>query len=189
MGSPDVIQYQKALRRLFNCIFDPPLPQEADWDPFLETYEISSPQFDYAVGPFTDDRVEFDDEYEDLMDEHSRLFRLLTDTHNHNIQDLHLVRPLKFKEMRIHNHNPRALIVIDLVRKKSSKHILGSIINASFIGKVGILVAWDEDRLFTMKQQLDYIQHLYDMKIFGYKPRNLLIFDHNQLLEILNYCH
>jgi hypothetical protein len=189
MGSPDVIQYQKALRRLFNTVFDPPLPQEADWDPFLEDYEISSPQFDYAVGPFAKRKVVFDDEYEELMEEHDRLFRLLIDTHNHNIQDQHLLRPLKFKEVRFHNQNARALILIDIVRKKNQNHILGSIINASLLGKVGIMVAWDEERFDAIKQQMDYVQYLYKMKLFGYKPRNLMIFDHNQLLEILNYCH
>jgi hypothetical protein len=162
---------------------------EADWDPFLEHYEVSCPQFDYAVGPFAERKVVFDDEYDEIMEDHGRLFRLLIDTHNHNVQDLHLVRPLKFKEVRLHNQNARALILIDLVRKKSSKHVLGSIINASLLGKVAIMVAWDETRFESLKQQLDYIQHLYKMRLFGYKPRNLLIFEHNQLLEILNYCH
>ena len=189
MASPDIIQYQRALRRLFNEVFIPPIPQEPDWDPFSDLYDIHSPIFDYAVGPFAEDRVVFDDEYEDLMDEHSRLFRLLIDTHNHNIQDQHLQRPLKFKEVKLHNQNARALILIEIQRKKSGKHILGSMINASLLGKIAILVAWDEDRFSAMKEQLDYIGYLYKRKLFGYKLRNLLIFDHKQLLEILNYCH
>ena len=189
MGSPDVIQYQRALTRLFNGVFVPHLPLEADWAPFMDASDIQSPQFDYAVGPFAEDNVVFEDEYEDLMDEHGRLFRLLIDTHNHNTQGHHLVRPLKFKQVRIHNENPRALIVIDIQRKKSPMHILGSMINASLLGKVAVMVAWDDEKFIAMKEQLDYIGYLYKLKIFGYKPRNLLIFDHKQLLEILNYCH
>jgi hypothetical protein len=188
MGSPDTIQYQKALMRLFDGIFHEDVPQLADWGPFKRTPEVISPQFDYAVGPFAERKLVFDDEYDELMDENERLFNLLLDTHNHNTQELYFTKPLKFREVKLHNQNARALILVKIQRKISPDRILGSMLNTSLLGKVGIMVAWDDDKFDAVKDQLDYLGYLYRKKVFGYKPRNLLVFQRNQLLEILNYC-
>lgn len=189
MPSPEVVHYQNALTRLFNGIFIPPIPLQPEWDPFADISDIHSPHLDYAVGPFAKGDLRFDDEYDDLMDNYSRLFRLLIDTYNNNIRDQHLLRPLDFIEVKYHNQNARALITIEIENTTTRKHIIGGIINASTLGRIGIMVAWNEESFITMKQQLNYIRFLNKKKLFRYKPANLIILNRNQLLEILNYCH
>jgi len=46
------------------------------------------------------------------------------------------------------NKNPRCFIVIEVENKNSRKHRLGSLVNASALGKTGIIVA-SSDRVFT----------------------------------------
>ena len=85
------------------------------------------------------------------------------------------------------NQNPRCLIIFEFEKKtRDLKHIIGSIANASFLGKIGVLVVSDEIYTRVMKL-LDYIDFCEYVKKINQKIfRNIIIIKYSDLKRILS---
>lgn len=84
------------------------------------------------------------------------------------------------------NENPRCLFIFEFEKKtKDLKHIIGSIANASFLGKIGVLVVSDEIYTKVMKL-LDYIDFCEYVKKINQKIfRNIIITKYSDLMGVL----
>jgi len=100
---------------------------------------IYSPTWDVAVGPFSFQEGSLNDVYAGLakLDEIDQFVeglqrRSLGTGYNTALLDL--------------NQNPRCFIALEVesTTARDIKHLLGSIINCSFLGKIGIVVVFDE---------------------------------------------
>lgn len=74
------------------------------------------------------------------------------------------------------NSNPRCFIAIECEDKNSRKHMLGSIINASALGKIGILIGMSDASYRTLIRLREYMRFLSEQKddVINY-PKNSVI--------------
>jgi len=168
------------------------VPIERNWRSRIKgTY---SPEVDIAVGPFairSGNRLikEFDDlvqTSEDLIDSyvhHSeenrsrfRWLRLGRLPKNHN----------SFLSNNASNANARCFMAIEIESKYTSlKHKLGSAINASALGRVGILVALDERVLGAFFRLSAYLDFLDEVKKPSFNTNNTIIVTKEQFNDTL----
>lgn len=96
-----------------------------DWLKF--DTNLYAPRPDIGVGPFNVYPGQNTREIEDAFEEHSDFFDSL------NVEAPSL------------NGNPRCLIAIEIENSNRAKHMIGNILNASILGKVGIVTAFKEE--------------------------------------------
>lgn len=89
-----------------------------------------------------------------------------------------------FKELSP-NPNPRCLIAIEVVFSGSSKHMLGDIINASALGKYGIVVG-SEDKVTALRRNLEYLKILEEVGKPHFRADNLIVLRVDELSTVLD---
>jgi len=110
--------------------------EAADW---LNFGDIYAPRPDVAVGPFNIEEGRNTSEIEDLFSQHRNFFDRL------RIADSSL------------NLNPRCLIAIEIENSNKGKHMMGNIINASLLGKVGIIVTVRDEFYRAANNMCNYL--------------------------------
>jgi len=171
-------RYQKATTNLLKIIFGEP-EVEDEWnvaknsqDDF--TRRLYCPRIDIAVGPFNITR--------DVENGTNRI----NETHQMFHEFVEGLRRISETYLEEYNENPRCFLAIEIEKKGSRKHMIGDIINASSLGKIGIIIPWDDKSLkafIRIKQYLDFIK---TVKKTSHAPKNLLIIkkdDFKQFLE------
>ena len=83
------------------------------------------------------------------------------------------------------NANPRCFLAIECENKTSTKHRLGSLINASAIGKVGILVALNPKVYRSYDRILSYLEFLQQNKKQNEMQNNFLVIQWENFEAIL----
>jgi len=86
------------------------------------------------------------------------------------------------------NHNPRCFIAIEVENRSSIKHRLGSMLNASFMGKIGIIVAQNERVLESFRRLLTYLCIISKSKLKKTRiliPKNIIIIREQDFKEEL----
>jgi hypothetical protein len=83
------------------------------------------------------------------------------------------------------NNNPRCFLAIELENNTSTKHRLGSLINAGSIGKVGIIVTLNEKTYRSYNRILQYLDFIIEHKK-GALPTNIIVVRLNEFVTILN---
>ena len=91
--------------------------------------------------------------------------------------------PIKFSPDS--NNNPRCFIAIELENKTTRKHRLGSLINAAALGKIAIIVTANESVLKSFKKLLNYLIYLNEIKKIGWAPRNIILINADDFIEVL----
>lgn len=112
--------------------------------------EFYNPRSDFVVRPFNLDLDIDRSEFVAAFDRHASLFEVLRAKSFHGNQ-------VNFA----FNQNPRYFVAVEDETKKVRKHMLGSIINASVLGKIGVVSAADADAydvLCKMKRYFEFIQ-------------------------------
>ncbi len=90
---------------------------------------------------------------------------------------------VKFNEHNL-NPNPRYLIALEAGGSGNMKHLLGDIVNASILGKIGIVVGTNKKMVDSYKRIIEYLNFAYDV------GKNKQHFDNVVILEqtpFLNY--
>lgn len=84
------------------------------------------------------------------------------------------------------NENPRCFLVVEIENETDPKWLLGTIVNSSALGKVGIVIAWNPRvfrSLLRIVKYLEYIESVGKAKYSGF-VRNVLIVKKEDFFEV-----
>jgi len=161
---------------------------ERSWYPFKgQRAPFYSPITDIAIGPFATEN-QFISEYNRLERKISDLLEKLKSNFHDNY---HRYGP----NPRVHNYilssfegneNARCFISFEIESKSMTrKHKMGSIINATALGRVGVLVGMDEYTVEVMIKILEYLKFLESVGKPTFKAGNIFILTKKQIIDIL----
>ena len=149
--------------------------ESGDW--LQHNTNLYVPRIDFAVKPFNTDRNrELNIEnIRTSYDTRNRLINMLVqkDTSNAHAFDSN------------QNMNPRCFLAIEIENKTSRKHRLGSIINASALAKVGIILGEKEEVKTSLINLRNYLGKLNEYQKNNVAVHNTVILTKDEFLEIL----
>jgi hypothetical protein len=153
------------------------------WRPFRgEGVGMYAPVVDVAVGPFAIEK-RYIDEYSRLLDRTRAFIESLIERHNSNLQGLET--PTGFEAVRNFNGNSRCLLCIEIEESGGRKHCLGNLVNASALGRIGILVSRQASVMRTFVRQRAYLHFLADVQKNTFRTENALVLSEEQFDECL----
>lgn len=166
---------------------------QTEWRAVKEIKGIYVPRVDIAVGPFaTEQGVSMEYEYDLLTSKSTALLNLLLTHHNNNVQNYLqmdeqiLDRSLMLRNiasLRHHNRNARCFLAIEIENEVSRKHLLGGAVNASALGRIGIVVGWTESKVNALVRLLAYWNYLGSVEKNTFEASNLLLLSRDQLRD------
>jgi hypothetical protein len=172
--------YQENVRRSLDQIYR---EVEVQWQPFRGRGRGSyAPVVDVAVGPFAIERT-YVDEYTLLLDRTRTFIETLIQKHNENTAGLET--PSAFEVVRTANENARCLLCIEIEESGSRKHCLGNLVNASALGRIGILVARSSEMMRVFVRQRAYLHFLTEVRKNSFRTDNALVLTETQFNECL----
>lgn len=165
-----------------------------EWPAFVGNKHSYSPKVDIAVGPYsTVPGHTLEREYNDLVHSekmHNLLYSIYI-AHIENIRSaeipedrFELVIP-DFDHIIMKNQNARCLLAIEIENTSSKKHIMGSLVNAASLGRVGIGVAYTDSVKRTFIRILNYMAFLRRVEKNTYDTTNFLIVTKDQFEAVL----
>jgi hypothetical protein len=144
---------------------------------------IYSPQPDISIGPYSFERdVNLSARYNSLYAKHRDFFNQCKKYHKENCITIH--RNCRTKFDINYNFNPRCFLAIEIERSGSLKHLLGDLVNAASLGKIGIVVAWDDVVLRKFIRILEYFAFLRERKHLPFVSTNLLLLTSSQIRQL-----
>lgn len=169
---------------------------KAPWPAFCgQRRRIYSPQVDIAVGPFAIEK-RYEDEYDRMVNSYHWLIDTWIDMFRQNWQHVIAGRywrvspdsPSGYRDFIEPgaNRNARCFIAIEVENRNSRKHLLGSIINAGALGRVGILVAWQEEVLRAAIRMREYFDFLQEAEKRAFNMSDVIVLSSNQLADSLD---
>ena len=146
---------------------------------------------DIALGPFSTTRggnkIE---EFNNILNDNLKIKNFLNSIyryHKLNIETLGIDLTVpSLDDIKSSNLNARCLMAFEIENKNSRKHIMGSIVNASSLGRIAIGVAYKESVTKVFIRILNYLSFLESVDKTSYNTTNFLIITKEQLLSILN---
>ena len=142
--------------------------------------KIYLPRPDLAVGPFSLDPgvCNYKETFSDNNDFFEKLFKVSRFSGKaNNFED--------FKNNT--NKNPRCLIAIEIEASGTTKHRLGDMVNASLLGKVGVIIPLTEKIRNSFLRIANFFHHA---ECAGKMPpgvlKNILIIEHDKFEEVLD---
>jgi len=138
--------------------------------------ELYSPRVDVAVGPFNiDANIDYNNNrIQETYEKYKRFFQLIRSNSDRPNTDL------------VPNQNPRCFLVIEVESKNSRKHRLGSMVNASALGKIGVIVALNEKVFNSLVKIRKYLEYLERVQKPGRAPANILVITMEDFLARLH---
>jgi hypothetical protein len=181
--------YQKGLFTELKKIF--PIT-EYEWRAFKTGDKHKyGPRVDIAIGPFNDEDApeNLTYRYNELVHT-ERTKRFLKKAYDFHIQNLDSkiyseVNHPSFLEVIERNQNARCLISIEIENKNSRKHIMGSVVNAASLGRVGIGIGFTKDVTSTFLRIINYLSFLKNVEKNGYDTCNFLVLTIDQMNSII----
>ncbi|EAQ39281.1 hypothetical protein [Dokdonia sp. MED134] len=163
----------------------------SEWRSFRGINYQYSPRVDIAVGPFSvapgRNRTA---EYNEIITRPviNNFLRSIYDTHIENIGEewLNEINIPEFDFLIRKNQNARCLMSIEIENSSTKKHIMGSMINAASLGRVGIGIAYNDSVLRTFIRMLNYMGFLKRVEKNAYDTTNFLIVTKEQFRDIVN---
>ena len=174
-------QYQHKIKRELERIYN---EQEVavQWYPFRgEGPRQYCPIVDVAVGPFATER-RYEAQYAQLLENTRTFVELLIEKHNRNVED---PEKTSFEAITYFNENARCLLCIEVEETGTRKHCLGDLVNASALGRIGLLVARSQKVLRIFVRQRVYLRYLADVGKNTFKTNNALVLTEQQLDDCL----
>lgn len=160
------------LKTIFRDEHNRPLVKP-QWRPFAgQGRAIYQPAVDVAVGPFAV-IAQYGDIYDQMVDDNSNLIKEWVGLFRQNWgtclgQHYWVTQPDSLSNhIAFHsdsgkaNTNARCFIALEFENENSRKHLMGSIVNAGALGRIGILVAEQEEVLraaIRMRAYFDYLK-------------------------------
>jgi len=143
------------------------------------TRALYCPRIDIAVGPFNIDR--------NLWRNNSRILDAYQ-TNRNLINAIKAESDVPNQALEL-NENPRCFLAFEIENRTGAKHRIGSIMNASAIGTLGIIVTNTEadfDRVIKIRE---YLEFLVSVGKTRYNPKNVLTILADDLFRVLNQFH
>lgn len=180
-----VREYQTQLKEKLSAVF-PALPVEIEWAAMTDERTIYSPRLDAAVGPFATHDMCIA-EYDQLVNRFEPLLNNLFEVHRANLRahgqpDNHF----DFQRLCSRNSNARCFLAFEIENAVSRKHLMGGAINASALGRIGLAIAWNEEKLRAFVRMRSYLLFLAEVGKNTFDPSNLLILSKEQVMEALD---
>jgi hypothetical protein len=144
------------------------------------------PVIDVAVGPFATHQRHVRDYDRLTRDYEGFLFRILS-AHAQNLNDFGSIYPAQtFYDLCSGNRNARCFLAIEIEKGNPDlKYLMGSMINASALGRIGILVAWNPYRLRSLLRVRENFLYMSELGKNTFDTTNLLFLDKDQLTDAL----
>jgi hypothetical protein len=159
------------------------LEVKKEWDSAKKTGDDHTrahyrPRLDFVIGPFNIDG-KIHENNKAITGACKRFSRIL--------------RRMKSEDSYFHEHdfrlndNPRCFLAIEMEDTNSEKHMIGSVVNASAMGKIGFVIGVDEaDK--KLKRIRDYLEFLKQVNKSDLKMSNLIILPYATFSAILDDC-
>ena len=137
-----------------------------------------------AVGPFSTLRGgNLREEYNQLLDNTRALIKRLLAFHRENVERYRILDEQsgeilefpEFQDARNFNNNARCLIAIEIEHQVSRKHLLGGAVSASVLGRFGVMVEWDEEKVNALVKLQAYWDFLRSVGKNTFETKNLII--------------
>lgn len=135
--------------------------------------DLYCPRIDIAVGPFNK-TIDVENNIREIENVH-RQFRPF----------IRGLQRISDRTLQNYNENPRCFLAIEIEKMGTRKHMLGDIVNASSLGKIGIIVPFDDKAYKAFKRIRKYLDFIKTVKKTSYGPKNLLIIPRTQLKTFL----
>lgn len=175
-------EYQTILKGKLERIYPEVL---TEWSSMSGNSNVYSPRVDLAVGPFATNR-RYIEEYDDLMTESRVFIESLLFKHNENLAAFNLeTENNHFEQLFDFNKNARCFLCIEIENKVSRKHLIGGLVNASALGRIGILIPWTPEKLKAFLKLRNYLKFLGRVGKNTFKTANVLILTKDQLDDCL----
>jgi len=156
---------------------------------------IYQPIVDIAVGPYAIEG-QYGTEYTVMVNNHQLLINTWTTFFLQNWQsvigDHYIALPPRSPTSHEDfvgsnaNENARCCIAIEIENETSRKHLMGSIINAGALGRVGILIAWQPKVLRAAIRMRQYFDFLLEVKKRSFNMGGVIIISKEQFADSLN---
>lgn len=161
-----------------------------EWRAFRGVNYQYSPRVDIAVGPFSVAPYENQTaEYNRILRNENvdRFLKRIYDCHVENIGDewLNEIQIPEFDFLIRKNQNARCFLSIEIENSSTRKHIMGSMINAASLGRIGIGIAYNESVKRTFIRILNYMAFLKRVEKNTYDTTNFMILTKEQFHELL----
>ncbi|WP_412985622.1 hypothetical protein [Pontimicrobium sp. IMCC45349] len=161
-----------------------------EWRAFTGVNYQYSPRVDIAAGPFSVAPYNNQTaEYNNILrnDNVDTFLKQIYDCHVENIGEewLHEIQIPEFDFLTRKNQNARCFLAIEIENSSTRKHIMGSMINAASLGRIGIGIAYNESVKRTFVRILNYMAFLKRVEKNTYDTTNFMILTKEQFQEIL----
>lgn len=180
----DVNIFQRSLAERLALIFNKELIS-TEWSAAISP-DIYSPRLDLAVGPFAFvNSLIF--EYDELIRDPLvlRFLRELQSAHVRNLERNDYYNIPTLDEKLFMNLNARCFLSIEIENAVTQKHVIGGIVNASALGRLGVLIPWNERQLRSFVRTLNYLGFLKTAGKNTFDITNIFIITREQMDEIL----
>lgn len=182
-------EYQNIIHPLIQTKLEG-LEVKNEWTAFTGYHNHYSPRVDIAVGPFSIVAGQNQTHvYNQLVvNENIQSFiRQLYEIHIKNIglEVNNEITIPPFEDLIYKNQNARCFLAIEIENENSKKHIMGSLINAASLGRIGIGVAYSEKTMRTFIRIMNYLGFLRRVEKNTYDTTNFLIISKDQMQTIL----
>ena len=168
-------EYQLKVKKILSNIYG---EVQVQWHPFFgQGRRIYSPAIDIAVGPYAI-HERYETRYTKLLRESRGFIACLIKAHNQNVESNE--ERISFKGILHFNENARCLIGIEIENTGSKKHCMGDLVNASALGRIGLLIAWSPTVLRTFLRQRVYLGYLASVGKNSFRTKNALILTKDQ---------
>ena len=163
----------------------------SEWRAFDNMPYQYSPRVDIAIGPFSvNSGGNKTAEYNQLLRNENieEFLRKIYDFHIENIRDewINEISIPEFDFLIRKNQNARCFCAIEIENTSTKKHIMGSMINAASLGRIGIGIAYNDSVKRTFVRIMNYLGFLKRVEKSTYDPTNFLIITKEQFESILN---
>lgn len=182
-------EYQNIIHPLIQTKLEG-LDVKNEWTAFTGYHNHYSPRVDIAVGPFSivtgQNHTHVYNEILTTQNIQSFL-RQLYHIHIENVGsevNNEITIPL-FEDLIYKNQNARCFLAIEIENENSKKHIMGSLINAASLGRIGIGIAYSEKTMRTFIRIMNYLGFLGKVEKNTYDTTNFLIISKEQMQTIL----
>jgi len=182
-------EYQNIIHSLIQTKLEG-LEVKNEWTAFTGYHNHYSPRVDIAVGPFSIVAGQNQTHvYNQLVTTENieSFIRQLYNIHMENIglEEKNEIKISPFEDLIYKNQNARCFLAIEIENENSKKHIMGSLINAASLGRIGIGVAYSEKTMRTFIRIMNYLGFLRRVEKNTYDTTNFLIISKGQMQTIL----